>query len=109
MWSNIFFALSAIVCALCLLGAVSAALSAKVARALLLRKLHSCESLQSSQADSIEELRTIVEKVAQSQKMARVRRATTHAVGSGSEPDARLDPEAWRAWKNSQLRAGKVN
>lgn len=43
-------------------------------------------------------------------KMTRVRNAITH-VGrdNDGEPDAKSDPEAWRAWKNMQLRAGQFN
>jgi hypothetical protein len=38
-------------------------------------------------------------------KMTKVRNAITH-VGrdNGGEPDAKSDPEAWRAWMNTQLR-----
>ena len=43
-------------------------------------------------------------------KMTRVRNAVTHAErDKGGEPDAKSDPEAWRAWKNAQLRAGVFN
>lgn len=43
-------------------------------------------------------------------KMTRVRNAVTHAErDKNGEPDAKSDPEAWRAWKNAQLRAGQFN
>lgn len=41
-------------------------------------------------------------------KMTKVRNAVTHLDKSG-EPDAKSDPERWRAWKNAQLRAGEFN
>ena len=43
-------------------------------------------------------------------KMTRVRNAVTHTErDKGGEPDAKSDPEAWRTWKNAQLRAGVFN
>jgi len=43
-------------------------------------------------------------------KMTKVRNAITHINrDSDGEPDAKSDPEAWRAWKNAQLRAGQFN
>ena len=43
-------------------------------------------------------------------KMTRVRNAVTHTErDKGGEPDAKLYPEAWRTWKNAQLRAGQFN
>jgi hypothetical protein len=43
-------------------------------------------------------------------KMTKVRNAVTHVNrDKGGEPDARLDPEAWRTWKNAQLRSGQFN
>jgi hypothetical protein len=43
-------------------------------------------------------------------KMTKVRNAINH-IGrdKDGEPDAKSDPEAWRAWKNAQLRAGTFN
>jgi hypothetical protein len=43
-------------------------------------------------------------------KMTKVRNAVTHTDrDKGGEPDAKSDPEAWRSWKNAQLRAGIFN
>lgn len=43
-------------------------------------------------------------------KMTRVRNAVTHTDrDKRGEPDAKSDPEAWRTWKNAQLRAGIYN
>jgi hypothetical protein len=65
------------------------------------------ESLAASQAELAETMETLANRV----KMQRVRTAAMHAtkLGSGGEPDARTDPEGWRAWKNAQLRTGVVN
>lgn len=109
MWTSIFFASTAILCGVCLIGSISAVLTAKAERELLLKRLRLCESQALSATNSIDELREIVAGVVNSQKMQRVRRATTHALGSSGEPDPKADPEAWRAWKNSQLRTGVVN
>jgi hypothetical protein len=109
VWHTIFSALIAILCVSCLIGSISAVLTARAERELLLKRLHSCESQLKLNAFSVEELREITESVAQAQKMARVRKATMHAKGSHGEPDAKADPEAWRAWMNSKLRTGVVN
>jgi len=43
-------------------------------------------------------------------KMTKVRNAITHVDrDKGGEPDAKSDPEGWRAWKNAQLRTGVFN
>lgn len=63
---------------------------------LLEQRLNECEETLSLVANRV--------------KMTRVRNAVTHAErDKGGEPDARSDPEAWRAWKNAQLRAGVYN
>lgn len=109
MWTAIFSALIAGVCLFCLIGCVVNVRSAVVERESLHKRLRSCESKAQSSAASVEQLTEIVEGVVQSQKMQRVRTATKHATSSTGEPDARLDPEAWRTWKNAQLRAGVYN
>lgn len=110
MWTFISSALIAILCVTCLIGSCSAVLTARAERELLLKRLHSCESQAKSAVNSVEELREITETIAQQQKMARVRKASVHALkGSGGEPDPKADPEAWRAWMNSKLRTGVVN
>jgi hypothetical protein len=110
VWSTIFSALIAILCAGCLIGSISAVLTARAERDSLLRRLHLCESQAKSAVSSVDELREITETIAQQQKMSRVRKASVHALkGSSGEPDAKVDPEAWRAWMNSKLRTGVVN
>lgn len=108
-WIAFFCVLSAILCGLCLAAACFVALTARHERESLLRKLRSCESQNKLFESSLDELREVVQEVANSQKMQRVRRATKHATGSHGEPDAKADPEAWRAWMNSKLRTGVVN
>jgi hypothetical protein len=110
VWNYIFSVLIAILCLGCLIGSISAVLTAKAERELLLRRLALCESQAKSAVNSVDELREITETVAQQQKMSRVRKASVHALrGSLGEPDPKADPEGWRAWKNSQLRTGVVN
>jgi len=108
MWNLIFSVLSVILCVGCLAGCLSAVLTARAERDSLLRKLRSCESRTTSAELSIDEMRELVAGVINSQKMARVRKASLHAVGSSGEPDPKENPEAWRAWMNTQLRTGKV-
>ena len=109
MWTSIFSVLIAILCAGCLIGSISAVLTARAERESLLRRLHLCESQAKSAVNSVDELREIAETIAQQQKMSRVRKASTHATGSRGEPDPKADPEAWRAWMNSKLRTGVMN
>ena len=104
MWTAFFYALTAIVSVACLTGCIVTVQNAAAAQASLLRRLRSCESEMQSLSDSSEELRLIVKSVAESQKMSRVRKATTHAVGSTGEPDPIREPEQWRAWMNTQIR-----
>lgn len=109
MWTVISSALIAGVCFACLTGCIVTVRNAVAERESLLKRLRSCESKVQSNADSVEQLTEMVATIAQQQKMQRVRKATTHATGSSGEPDARSDPEAWRAWKNAQLRSGVFN
>lgn len=109
MWSSFFFALTAILCCACLIGSISAVLTARAERDSLHKRLHYCESQLKLNTSSVDELREITETVAQQQKMQRVRKASVHALKPSGEPDPKADPEAWRAWMNSKLRTGVVN
>lgn len=104
MWTAIFFASAAGLCLACLAGCIVTVQGAATERASLVRRLRLCESTTQSQQQSIDDLAAIVNSVAQSQKMSRVRKATTHAVGSSGEPDPVREPDRWRAWMNSQIR-----
>lgn len=58
----------------------------------------------------LSELEQTLSLVANRVKMTKVRNAVTHTErDNGGEPDAKSDPERWRAWKNGQLRAGQFN
>jgi hypothetical protein len=111
MWVSIFYVLTAIASGIFALASLHSALSARAERESLGRRLRSVESRTQSTEESLQELTEVVQKMANSQKMQRVRSATTHAakVGSSGEPDVRSDPEAWRAWQNKQLKTGVVN
>lgn len=58
----------------------------------------------------LDEYEKTLSMLANKLKMTKVRNAITHIDrDNGGEPDARSDPEAWRTWKNAQLRAGQYN
>jgi hypothetical protein len=58
----------------------------------------------------LNELEQTLSLVANRVKMTKVRNAVTHTDrDKDGEPDAKSDPERWRAWKNAQLRAGQFN
>ena len=110
MWTAIFCALSAIVCIACLIGTSFAAQNASRERESLHRRLRSCESTTQSVITSQAEWQDVVANLANQVKMTKVRKALTHTDrDKNGEPDAKSDPEAWRAWKNAQLRAGVFN
>ena len=112
MWSVIFSVVSVLTAASSL---VLALWSVRIARA----ALESSQAAQGLPASQLRSLRDSIEELTQNQldfanrlKMTKVRAATRHAdrsTGNGEEPDARTDPEAWRAWKNAQLRTGVFN
>jgi len=63
-------------------------------------------SIDNSLQEHMETLSSLANRV----KMMKVRNAITHTDrDKGGEPDAKSDPEGWRAWKNAQLRATNVN
>lgn len=110
MWLVTFCVLSAIASGLCLLGSLYVARNARRDSESLRKKVLSCESQARSITTSLTEWQEVVAQLANSVKMTKVRKALTHTDrDKGGEPDARSDPEAWRAWKNAQLRAGQFN
>jgi hypothetical protein len=110
MWLTFFYALTVIASGIFALMSLHSALSARAERELLARRVRSLELQAQSFKDSMDDLTAIVQKMANSQKMQRVRAATTHASKAESgEPDVKTDPEAWRAWQNAKLRTGVVN
>lgn len=106
MWIAIFSALSVVIALASLAVALFAVRRASRVAELPLARQHSVESRLGSIECSLSELEAAISTVANSVKMARVRGAALHAVGSGGEPDARSDPEGWRNWKNRQMRGG---
>lgn len=110
MWTAIFCALSAAIALLSLAVSVFAARRAARVAALPQERLRSVESRLGSIEGSIPEMQQTMEVLANRVKMQRVRTAANHVqAGSNGEPDVRSDPEAWRAWKNSQLRIGATH
>jgi len=77
----------------------------------LRRSWQACKPLQNELLDTrLTECEESIRLLANRVKMQKVRNAITHADrDKGGEPDAQSNPEAWRAWKNSQLRAGVFN
>lgn len=88
------------------LAARSAARASELQRALRDFKPLAAQSL----AQRLSELEETQSLMANRLKMMRVRAAVTHTDrDKGGEPDAKSEPEQWRAWKNAQLRAGQYN
>jgi hypothetical protein len=106
MWTATFSALSVVLSIFSLVAAFFAVRYANRVAELPQERLLVVESRLALIANSLPEMAATISTVANSVKMARVRNAALHGVGSGGEPDPRSDPEAWRAWKNAQLRTG---
>lgn len=110
MWNAIFFASTACLCVLCAILTCIVARNAYRDSASQRRRLSSIESGMQSIVTSHESWQEVVADLAHSMKMAKVRRGLkSNSSSQDGEPDAKSDPEAWRAWKNAQLRAGQFN
>jgi len=109
MWNAISFAAIALLCVLCAAISLFSARRAFRVSASLVRKQSSIESKLQSMATSHENWEGLVTELVKSVKMAKVRRGISVSGSQNGEPDAKVDPEAWRAWKNAQLRAGQYN
>lgn len=110
MWLGILCALSAITSVCCVLACLSVARNAARASDSLHKRVSSCESTAQSVISSQREWQEVVADLANQIKMTKVRKALNHTgTRPGGEPDPKLDPEGWRAWKNAQLRAGVYN
>jgi hypothetical protein len=103
MWLAIFGALSATVSGICMLVTVSHALDAARGSESQVRSLRSLASRVESLTTSRDEMLAEMEKVAQSLKMSRVRKANQHALPQDGEPDPWKEPDRWRQYMNSQL------
>lgn len=108
VWIATFYALSAVVCFLCLAGCVFLARTVVHDTESPRRELRSQASRIRSLQESFDELREVVETVANSHKMQRVRRATTHAAAVGSEIDPFKNPDEWRTMMNKRLAEAKI-
>ena len=105
MWLVFFSVLSAALSVFCFLAACFAVRAANRVQELPQARLRCVESRTESLVASLNDLQSTMEVLANRVKMQRVRNFAMHAVGSDGEPDPARDPEAWRAWKNKQLRA----
>ena len=104
------FALTAIALVLAIGGCLFAAVTAAAVRELRDRLQSLPVSRLLSLDKSVQDTQEVLAELAQRVKMMKVRSAVNHVRrGDQGEPDARLDPEAWRNWKNAQLRAGEFN
>lgn len=110
MWTVIFFVSIALVCVLCAISTVINARDAYQGLESQRRRLTSIESGMQSIITSHESWQEVVADLANSMKMAKVRRGLKSNTSSANgEPDPKSDPEGWRTWKNAQLRAGQFN
>lgn len=109
MWLSIFYALTVILCSLCLIGCIFVAQNATRESESVRRRLRSLELRTESAERSLEEWTQTTTDIVNRVKMMKVRGAANHSSGARGEPDAKSDPEAWRAWKNQQLRTGVIN
>ena len=88
------------------LAAQNAARVWELQQALAAFKPLAAQSLETRLSECESTLSIVANRV----KMTRVRTAATHLErDKGGEPDAKSDPEAWRTWKNAQLRARQFN
>lgn len=115
-WTVFFTAFAVIASALFCLVALLSAIRARHATASSARRLRLLELHTESLTESVTQMQVELLRIANSKKMTDVRMATEHTSKSkrltsviNSEPDVTADPEGWRAWKNSQLRAGVYN
>lgn len=109
MWTYILLASSAGLAVLSLILALFAVRIAVRAQAWPAASEAYAKSQLQSLRDSIKEQAEALETLANRYKMQKVRNVIEHGRGSQGEPDARRDPEGWRAWKNHQLRSGSSN
>jgi hypothetical protein len=68
------------------------------------------ESQLTSVLSSLEDWKKLTERMSESVKMSKIRRGLSipdKRTGFDGEPDSAQDPEGWRAWMNSKLRADK--
>ena len=115
MWPllTVFFCvLSAIVSVASAIKATHAARSAHRAWGSVHRRVSFVESELTSINTSVTKWQQLTEELSSSMKMSKIRRGMSLEDGKprrgvDGEPDPAQDPEGWRTWMNSQLRANK--
>jgi ABC-type transport system involved in cytochrome bd biosynthesis fused ATPase/permease subunit len=110
---NVFFSvLSAVAAIASLLGAFLAVRYARRVAELPRAKLRSIELRTESLENSVSEWSQTVTDLANSQKMTRVRAASTHASKARTDdglPDPFTDPDGWRKAMNKRIAMSKFN
>lgn len=105
------FAATAIMWVLQFLASVYVVKRARALQALPDRLRASYDSRMRLLAESHEEMRETVDRLADQVKMMNVRAKITHGTRSKKatdEPDATTDPDAWRQWMNRKLNRQKA-
>ena len=107
MWNAIFSALSVILCCLCLAGCLLVVRNVHHDSASERAKLRSYGSRIESLELSRDEAADLMLKMANSEKMKRVRAAQAHAVSPAGDPDPYKQPDEWRKAMNLRLAEAK--
>lgn len=105
------FVLIACMWALPFLVSLYAVKLARAAWALPAQAKDSTDSRLRLLAESHEEMREVVDRLADQVKMANVRAKLTHGTRKAKadeEPNATTDPDAWRQWMNRKLNRQKA-
>lgn len=107
MWTAILCVSSAVLASCCLIGCVFVVQRARAVSGPQVAQIRSVVSQQASMNESLQELQTELERLANRVKMQRVRNATEHGTGpkrAGDElPDPYTQPDEWRRAANRQL------
>lgn len=112
MWTAIFCASSAVLCAVCLIGCTRVARTVQENSVSLEAEVRlnasRIRSLTESHTLTVEELENLANRV----KMQRVRNATDHATKksarAGDMPDPYTSPDEWRAAMTKRLAEAKI-
>lgn len=110
-FNGFWFALSAILWVLPFLASLYAVRLARAALSLPEAQQRSVDSRMRLLAESHEEMREVVDSLANQVKMANVRSKLTHGTRKAKgdeEPNATTDPDAWRQWMNRKLNRQKA-
>jgi len=104
------FAATAILWVLQFLASVYVVRRAQALSALPDQLQRSYDSRMRLLAESHEEMRETVDRLADQVKMMNVRAKITHGTRSkkGDEPDPQTDPDGWRQWMNRKINRQKA-